>query len=176
LKWYVEGFAERSKIAAELQCAMDGDRLPQDYELCLFRIAQECLTNVHLHSGSSTAVVRLVRSPGEVKLEVSDRGKGLNQETKSKIASGETVGVGLRGMRERLKQLGGGLEIRSNGRGTTVTATVPFEESARSAVTASSNNGREPHRELSKAVGDLSNKSVPEAAPGGKAPSQTAKA
>jgi signal transduction histidine kinase len=176
LKWYVEGFAERSKIAAELQCAMDGDRLPEDYELCLFRITQECLTNIHLHSGSSTAVVRLMRSPVEIKLEVSDRGKGLNQETKSKIASGETAGVGLRGMRERLKQLGGSLEIQSNGRGTTVTATVPFEEAARSAVTASSNNGRESHPELSKTMGDLSNTAVLQPAPDGKAPSQTAKA
>ena len=151
LKWYVDGFTERSKIAAELELCKDWDRLPQDYELCLFRIAQECLTNIHRHSGSSTALVRLLRSPGEIKLEVSDRGKGLNQETKSKIASGETAGVGLRGMRERVKQLGGSLEIRSNGRGTTVTATVPFEESARSAVTSSSNNGRESHRDLSKA-------------------------
>jgi two-component system, NarL family, sensor kinase len=57
LKWYVEGFAERSKIAAELDLAEDGERLPQDYELCLFRIAQECLTNIHRHSGSSTALI-----------------------------------------------------------------------------------------------------------------------
>jgi signal transduction histidine kinase len=129
LKWYVEGFAERSKIAAELQYAMDGDRLPKDYELCLFRIVQECLTNVHRHSGSSTAVVRLVHSPREIKLEVSDRGKGLNQDTKSKIDSGETAGVGLRGMQERVKQLGGNLEIQSNGHGTTVTAIVPVPSS-----------------------------------------------
>ena len=61
-------------------------------------------------------------------MEVSDEGKGVNQETQSKISSGETTGVGLRGMRERVRQLGGGLEIRSNGHGTIVTATVPFEE------------------------------------------------
>ena len=176
LKWYVEGFAERSKIAAELQFAMDGDRLPQDYELCLFRIVQECLTNVHCHSGSSTAVVRLVRSAGEIKLEVSDRGRGLNQETKSRIASGEIAGVGLRGMRERVKQLGGSLEIRSNGKGTTVAATVPFGESARSTLTSSPNNGREAHGELSKTMGDLSRAAALKPAPNGKAPSRTAKA
>ena len=129
LKWYIDGFAERSKIAAALELPADWERLPQDYELCLFRIAQECLTNIHRHSGSSTARLRLLRSPGEIKLEVSDDGKGLDHETQSKIASGETVGVGLRGMRERVRQLGGNLEIRSNGHGTIVTATVPIAES-----------------------------------------------
>jgi two-component system NarL family sensor kinase len=140
LQWYVEGFAERSKIAAKLELPADGERLPQDHELCLFRITQECLTNIHRHSGSSNALVRLLRSPGEIKLEVSDDGKGLDQETQSKIASGETVGVGLRGMRERVRQLGGSLEIRSNGHGTIVIATMPFEGSARS-----SDNGHQAH-------------------------------
>ena len=129
LKWYIDGFAERSKIAAALELAADWERLPQDYELCLFRIAQECLTNVHRHSGGSSARLRLLRSPGEIKLEVIDDGKGLDHETQSKIASGETVGVGLRGMRERVRQLGGNLEIRSNGHGTIVTATIPIAES-----------------------------------------------
>jgi PAS domain S-box-containing protein len=129
LKWYVDGFAERSKISTQLELPADSERLPQYHELCLFRIAQECLTNIHRHSGSMTARVRLVRTPREIKLEVSDEGKGFNQETKGKIASGETAGVGLRGMRERLKQLGGSVEIDSNGNGTTVTATVPFAES-----------------------------------------------
>ena len=129
LKWYIDGFTERSKIAAALELPADWERLPQDYELCLFRIAQECLTNIHRHSGGSTARLRLLRSPGEIKLEVSDDGKGLDHETQSKIASGETVGVGLRGMRERVRQLGGNLEIRSNGHGTIVTATVPIAES-----------------------------------------------
>jgi PAS domain S-box-containing protein len=157
LKWYVEGFAERSKIAAELELPTDGARLPQDHELCLFRIAQECLTNIHRHSGSSTALVRLLRSPGEIKLEVSDKGKGVNQETQLKIASGETAGVGLRGMRERLRQLGGSVEIRSNGHGTIVTATVPFAESAPSIVNSSSDDGQESHDRLAKTNGDPSN-------------------
>jgi signal transduction histidine kinase len=129
LKWYIDGFAERSKIAAKLEVPTDGERLPQDYELCLFRIAQECLTNIHRHSGSSTALVKLLRSDGEIRLEVSDDGRGINHEIQSKIASGENAGVGLRGMRERLRQLGGSVEIRSNGHGATVIATVPFPES-----------------------------------------------
>jgi PAS domain S-box-containing protein len=127
LKWYVEGFAERSKIDTELELPEKFGRLPQDYELCLFRIVQESLTNIHRHSESLTASVRLLRSPGEIKLEVSDAGKGLDRQTRSKIASGETLGVGLQGMRERARQLGGRVEVTSNGRGTTVTATLPFE-------------------------------------------------
>ena len=130
LKWYVDGFSERSKIAAKLELPANWRRLPPDHELCLFRIAQECLTNIHRHSGGKTALLRLLCSPGKVRLEVSDDGKGLDHETQSKVASGETAGVGLRGMRERVRQLGGALEIRSNGHGTTVTATMPFTESA----------------------------------------------
>jgi len=129
----VEGFTERSKIATRLELSAEGERLPQDYELCLFRIAQECLTNIHRHSGSSTAVLRLSRIGGEIKLEVSDEGVGISAETQSKIAGGETAGVGLRGMRERVRQLGGRLEISSNGKGTTVTATVPYVAAERTA-------------------------------------------
>ncbi len=129
LNWYVDGFAERSKIRAKLEVAANWERLPEDYELCLFRIAQECLTNIHRHSGSASAQVRLLRLPGEVKLEVIDDGKGINEETLSNIASGATAGVGLRGMRERVRQLGGNVEVRSNGKGTTVIARVPFTES-----------------------------------------------
>jgi PAS domain S-box-containing protein len=133
LKWYVTGFTERSEIATKLEVSADVERLPQDYELCLFRIAQECLTNIHRHSGSSTAVVRLVRAEGEIKLEVSDKGAGISTETRSKVAAGETAGVGLRGMRERVRQLGGRLEIYSNRTGTTVTATVPYVEAEQGA-------------------------------------------
>ncbi|HMH07433.1 MAG TPA: sensor histidine kinase [Terriglobales bacterium] len=129
LNWYVDGFAERSKIGAKLEVAANWARLPEDYELCLFRIAQECLTNIHRHSGGTSAQVRLLRLPGEVKLEVIDDGKGIKEETLSNIASGATAGVGLRGMRERVRQLGGSLEVRSNGKGATVIATVPFIES-----------------------------------------------
>ena len=155
LKWYVEGFAERSKIATELELPTDQERLPQDYELCLFRITQECLTNIHRHSGSSTAVVRLLRSRGEIKLEVSDEGRGLDQETQSKISAGESVGVGFRGMRERVRHLGGNVEVRSNGKGTAVIATLPFAESDRSAAISSSDSGRESHNRPSEKRDEL---------------------
>src|ERR1700758_3479305 len=88
----------------------------------------------HRHSGSSTARVRLLRSPEEVKLEVSDEGRGLDQQMRSKIASGQSAGVGLRGIQERLRHLGGSVEIHSNGKGTTVTAIMPFAESPQGAV------------------------------------------
>jgi signal transduction histidine kinase len=135
LKWYVDGFSERSKIAAKLELPADSERLPRDHELCLFRIAQECLTNIHRHSGASTARVRLLRSPAEIKLEVSDDGKGIDYGARSKIASGESAGVGLRGMRERVRHLGGCVDIESNGIGTTVTATLPFGPSEHSVAT-----------------------------------------
>jgi signal transduction histidine kinase len=174
LKWYVEGFADRSKIATELQLPDDWERLSQDHELCLFRITQECLTNIHRHSGSFTASVRLLRSPGQIKLEVSDEGKGLSKETQSKIASGEIPGVGLRGMRERVRQLGGSVEIRSNGRGTSVIATLPFEESAGTVDDAPLHDGRASSSALPETTGDPPNVAV--AALGEKATSRAAKA
>ena len=128
LGWYVEGFAERSKIAAKLELPTNLERLPQEHELCLFRIAQECLTNIHRHSGSPTALVRLWRTPHEVHMEVSDEGRGLSEENQVKIASGESAGVGLRGMRERVKQIGGRLGIHSKGRGTSILVTLPLVE------------------------------------------------
>jgi hypothetical protein len=85
--------------------------------------------------------VRLLRSSTEIILEVSDEGKGLDQETQSKISSGETTGVGLRGMRERVRQLGGTVEVQSNGHGTTVIAKVPVEESSRNVASPFSDNG-----------------------------------
>jgi PAS domain S-box-containing protein len=130
LKWYVEGFAERSKIAASLELSADFGRLPKDHELCLFRIVQECLTNIHRHSGSSTALVRLWRTPEELRMEVSDEGRGIHPEIQSKFASGESAGVGLRGMQERVKQIGGTLGIHSNGKGASVLVTLPLTEDA----------------------------------------------
>ena len=125
MRWYVDGFAKRSKIAATFETSEQLDRLPQDHELCLFRVAQECLANVHRHSGSPTALVRLLQTPEEVRLEVRDSGRGIEREIQQKIAAGNSVGVGLRGMRERVGRLGGHLEIESNDAGTLVAAILP---------------------------------------------------
>ena len=126
LTWFIEGFAERSKIVAKLEVPAALERMTQDYELCLFRIAQECLTNIHRHSGSPTALVRLWRTSSEINMEVKDEGRGLSKENQAKIASGESAGVGLRGMRERVKRLGGTFEVHSQAKGMTVLVTLPL--------------------------------------------------
>jgi signal transduction histidine kinase len=143
LRWYIEGFAERSKIAASVELPADLGRLPQDHELCLFRIAQECLTNIHRHSGSSTALVKVWRTPGEIRMEVSDEGRGFDHELQSKIASGESSGVGLRGMRERVKQIGGTLGIHSNGKGASVLVALPLVQDTTSSGESMAPNSEE---------------------------------
>jgi signal transduction histidine kinase len=125
LRWYIEGFAQRSKIEVELELPADFDRLSQETETAIFRMVQEALTNIHRHSGSPQAKVRVSRSDGGVRVEVADRGKGIAPEKQIELASVGQPGVGIRGMRERLRQLGGTLEIRSDAKGTAVTAHLP---------------------------------------------------
>jgi signal transduction histidine kinase len=137
LRWYIEGFAERSKIAVDLALPDDFGRLPREAETAVFRIVQECLTNIHRHSGSPIANVRVVRSETEVQVEVRDQGKGMAKDKISEIANSGAPGVGLRGMRERLNQLGGNLEIDSNGTGTTVVARLPVPASSSKAAVTS---------------------------------------
>jgi two-component system, NarL family, sensor kinase len=126
LKWYVEGFAQRSKIVVSLELAPDLGRLPRDVELSLYRIVQECLTNIHRHSRSLTATVRLYHSAGEVRLEVKDQGKGIAPERQLEISSGEASGVGLRGMLERVRLIGGTFDIQSDGSGTLIAVALPL--------------------------------------------------
>jgi PAS domain S-box-containing protein len=133
LKSYVDGFAERSKIRVDLQIASDLGRLPQEYELSLFRIVQECLTNVHRHSKSPSALVRLSRTHQEITLEVKDNGTGINDELRSSIVSGASAGVGFRGMQERVRTLGGTLTVQSDGNGTSVLAALPIVGEAQAA-------------------------------------------
>lgn len=145
LRWYIEGFAERSKIKATLEFPDGFGRLSRELETAIFRLAQECLTNIHRHSGSPMATVRISRSATEVWIEVEDKGKGLSPEKKAEIASSGTVGVGIRGMRERVRQLGGSLEICSDGigKGTVVMARLPVPRSISASLgceTASASN------------------------------------
>src|SRR5580704_13650348 len=126
LRWYTDGFAERSKISVHLQLAPDfSEGLPRDLALALFRIVQECLTNVHRHSESPSAFVTLARSLNEITLEVKDKGKGISPQIQSKICSGQSSGVGFRGMRERIRQFGGRLEVRSDEDSTRIVAILP---------------------------------------------------
>ena len=131
---YLQGFTERSRVQVDFDCPEDFGRLPEDLETALFRVVQECLTNIHRHSGSSVAKVRLSRSGKMVRLEVADRGRGIPPEKRKAMDSGAAFGVGLRGMRERITQLGGRLEIQSNGRGTLVVAQVLINSSPARAV------------------------------------------
>jgi PAS domain S-box-containing protein len=137
LRWYIDGFRERSKINVDLELPEDFGRLPRDFELTLFRVVQECLTNIHRHSESPTASVRVSRSAEDVTLEVRDEGKGIPPEAQSTLAAGKLTGVGLRGMRERLRQLGGSLDVHSNSRGTTVLVRLPLSGAATSSAAAS---------------------------------------
>jgi PAS domain S-box-containing protein len=126
--WYLEGFTKRSGIKTTFDVSPDFDRVPGDLELALFRVLQESLTNVHRHSGSSTAIVRLLTKDQAVILQVVDEGKGThskNLEDRAQDWMG-TFGVGLRGMNERLRQLGGTLELSSTREGTTVSAMLPL--------------------------------------------------
>ena len=131
LQDYIEGFAGRSAIATTLDVAEDLDRLPAEIETALFRVVQESLGNIHRHSGSTTAAIRIRRDAGTVRLEISDEGgglpPGLRQGNKEMSVP---VGVGIAGMRERLRQVGGQLEIESSDRGTTVRAIVPLPRDA----------------------------------------------
>jgi PAS domain S-box-containing protein len=127
IRWYIDGFAERSKVHVDLDMPANFERLSSDQEIALFRVVQECLTNIHRHSESATAAIRITREDGEVHLEVKDEGKGIPQDQQAALNSYGAMGVGFRGMRERLRQLGGTLNVNSSEEGTTVCATLPVE-------------------------------------------------
>ncbi|MGC2371009.1 MAG: PAS domain-containing sensor histidine kinase, partial [Candidatus Sulfotelmatobacter sp.] len=129
ISWYVDGFTKRSGIETTLEIPGDLGRLPRDAEMAVFRILQESLTNVHRHSASRTATVRLLLRDARLILKVSDQGKGIpsaNLEESGEDWTG-ALGVGLRGMHERMRQLGGKLELESTSTGTTIVAEVPIE-------------------------------------------------
>jgi signal transduction histidine kinase len=131
LRWYTEGFAQRSGIEVNLQISPDFCRLPHDLEIALFRVVQESLTNVHRHSGSSTAKIQLARDSQNVQVEVVDNGNGMS----SGLYDGKFIpGVGIMGMQERMRQFGGNCEIISTQKGTTIWATVPVKNFLREAV------------------------------------------
>jgi PAS domain S-box-containing protein len=129
LKEYLQGFSERSGIETELVLPQHFSRLPQSVEIALFRIVQESLANIQRHSGSDSATIRLREDPPVVTLEIADFGRGMtlvpNGPSQPKLAR---LGVGIPGMRERMAQLGGRLEIESSPSGTTVRATISSSE------------------------------------------------
>lgn len=120
-RWFVDGFARRSGIDVTCDIPQQLERLPADCELVLFRVLQESLTNVHRHSGASAASVLLACDQSRLTLEISDNGGGIPEERLARLReSADHSGVGLAGMRERVRELGGEFEIRSNHYGTTV--------------------------------------------------------
>jgi PAS domain S-box-containing protein len=125
LSWYVQGLSERSGLAIDLSVEEGFERLPADMELAIFRLVQESLTNVHRHSGSKTACIRVAREGENVCVEVSDHGHGIPPHRMAEISS-HGSGLGLRGLRERLRQFGGEMDIESNGSGTRVLAKIPL--------------------------------------------------
>lgn len=127
LHCYVEGFSERSKIAAELDIPQSFAGLSKEMELSIFRVVQECLTNIHRHAGSPTAAIRITQDEACLRVEIEDAGKGIPPDKQSLFRLSAHAGVGLRGMRERLRQLGGTLQIQSNSRGTQVIAILPIQ-------------------------------------------------
>ncbi len=125
LRWFVEGFAQRSGIAVDLDLAPALGRLSKEMEIAIFRIVQESLANVHRHSGSKSAQVHVGRDAQEVTLEIRDQGRGFSPERKFGPAVPAIPGVGIQGMRERARQLGGNFEILYGKGSTTVRATIP---------------------------------------------------
>jgi PAS domain S-box-containing protein len=131
IPWYLEGFTKRSGIKTTFEVSPEFGRICGNLELALFRVLQESLTNVHRHSGSSTAIVRLYSNGPTVVLQVADEGKGnltKNLDGPAHDLMG-AFGVGLRGMSERMRQLRGDLEISFTEAGTTITATLPLRDS-----------------------------------------------
>ncbi len=127
IRSFAEGFAERGDVNVALDLSPEIGRLSPNLEISVFRIVQECLTNIYRHSESKTACIKIWPSPeGLLNVEVRDSGKGMPLDGAKASSNGKSHGVGLSGMRERVRELGGTVEIRSNGKGTTVIAALPF--------------------------------------------------
>jgi signal transduction histidine kinase len=133
VSWYLDGFTQRSGIKTSLEVAADFRRASRDIELALFRVIQEALTNVLKHSGSTKVDIHLSRQNEHVALEIRDYGKGLPSAILNQSSRWTTaLGVGLRGMNERIHQLGGELMVSAADPGTLVRATVPMESDSTS--------------------------------------------
>lgn len=131
MRWFTAGFSERSGVAVNLETSNDFSRLPAQMELALFRIVQESLTNVQRHSQSKMAWVTLSEDKDRAQVSIVDRGVGVPPVVIDRIQQGKTLeGVGLRGMYERVRELGGQIEIQSSAQGTAVFAALPLEPAA----------------------------------------------
>jgi signal transduction histidine kinase len=135
LRWYVEGFSQRSGINVRLDLAEEFPRFNRELETAVFRIVQEGLTNVHRHSGGQKASVELNIQERQINTTITDDGHGMPQEVLCEVGKGQG-GVGLMGMYERVKKLGGTIQIVSGKLGTTIKAQLPFMEVRESSAAA----------------------------------------
>ena len=128
--WYIEGVGERSGLKIELDVPRNMIRLPREMEMMIFRIVQESLANIHRHSGSKTAKIRIEQAPQSISVEIQDHGRGMSPERLAEIQT-QGAGVGIRGMRERLLQFAGSsMQIDSGSSGTRILVTIPIPEQA----------------------------------------------
>ena len=127
LAWYVEGLQERSGLPIDLSISESFGRVPRDLELVIFRLVQECLTNIHRHSGATGASIGVERVNDHISIEIADNGHGMSHEKLIEIQSGG-FGVGLSGMRERVRQFHGDMRIESEASGTRILVSIPFAQ------------------------------------------------
>src|SRR5207247_4072402 len=127
---YADGFAQRSGLQLDVQISEPPKRLPREIEIALFRVLQEALTNIHRHSKSASAELVFAADPSNVVLTVRDHGVGIPNDVLDRFRLSSTSGVGLAGMRERIRELGGTFEVESGGGGTCVRVVVPVAEQA----------------------------------------------
>jgi PAS domain S-box-containing protein len=139
LRHYVEGFSQRSGIRVVLECGADLERFSDGIETALFRVVQESLANVHRHSTSTCAFLKLVRVGDNIELTIKDRGRGLPAGLLTGTADEARIGVGISGMRQRMRELKGRLDLSSSAQGTMVHAVLPF-------CAKSGSSAREPER------------------------------
>lgn len=128
LRWFCDGVAARSGMEVAVEISGDSDRVSSALEVGAFRIVQEALTNVYRHSGSPSAIVRLRQGSGQLRVEVEDRGRGMAPDVYKALTRGATLGVGFASMRERVRELGGRLDLRSGPQGTLLQASLPIPE------------------------------------------------
>jgi signal transduction histidine kinase len=131
VRWYTEGFAKRSGIVVDLRLTEIVERLPKEVELALFRVLQESLTNVHRHAQAKRVEVDVECTDDDVTLLVRDDGVGISGDVLERFRAGEAGGIGLAGMRERLAELHGKLEVRASPKGTCIRAQLPTRECSR---------------------------------------------
>lgn len=127
LRWYAGGFERRSGISVSLDAPEDLGRLSAAMQTAIFRIMQESLTNIQRHSGSAVAHIRVVKQPEEIRVEIEDQGRGMPEHLRSERALA-SAGVGIAAMQERVRELGGRLEIHSHAEGTTIVVVLPLTQ------------------------------------------------